>query len=156
MSTTAPRTANFQNRNHVWRFRVIVVRDLQSTQQIGNSAIRVLVQERIHDLGGEAFDTAALGYFLVIEAGDSIEAISAQIGFNILHNRLTGVRYDSPSFTGSFEFIEEFPPCYDMVFILSDDGFGIEVFVSKGEGLNGELHAMCRKYAYLAPPEDAL
>jgi len=134
---------------------VIVVRDLQSTQQIGNPAIRELVQKRIHDLGGEAFDTDALGYFLVIEAGDSLEAIHAQIGFNILHNRITGVRYDSPGFIGSFEFIEEFPACYDMVFILSDEGFGIEVFVSKGEGINNELHAMCRKYAYLPPPEDA-
>jgi hypothetical protein len=155
MSTTGPLTANSQNRNHAWRYRVIVVRDLQSTQQIGNPAIRELVQQRIHDLGGEAFDTAALGYFLVIEAGDSIEAISAQIGFNILHNRITGVRYDSPAFTGSFEYIEEFPACYDMVFILSDDGFGIEVFVSKADGINAELHAMCRKYAYLAPPADA-
>lgn len=134
---------------------MIVVRDLQSIHQISNPAIRDLVQQRINDLGGEAFDTDAIGYFLVVEAGDTIEAIHAQVGFSILHNRFTGVRYDSPGFTGSFEFIEEFASCYDMVFVLDDSGIGIEMFVVKEAGIDADLVAMCRTYAYLAPPEDA-
>lgn len=134
---------------------MIVIRDFQSVQQISNPAIRDLVQQRINDIGGAAFDADALGYFLVVEAGDPIDAIHAQIGFNILHNRFTGVRYDSPGFTGSFEFIEEFASCYDMVFVLDDSGIGIEVFVPKEEGIDADLTAMCRMYAYLAPLEDA-
>lgn len=134
---------------------MIVVRDLQSTIQISNPAIRALVQQRTNDLGGEAFDSEALGYFLVIEPGDTIEAIHAKVGFNILHNRFTGVRYDGPGFTGSFEFIEELASCFDMVFVLDDSGIGIEVFVPKEEGIDADLMAMCRMYAYSAPPEDA-
>lgn len=131
------------------------IRDLQSTHQISNPAIRGVVQQRINDLGGEGFDTDALGYILVVEPGDTIKAIHAQVGFNILHNRFTGVRYDHPGFTGSFEFIEEFPACYDLVFVLDDSGFGIEMFVPKEEGIDADLIAMCRMYAYQAPPEDA-
>lgn len=134
---------------------MIVVRNIQSTRQISNAAIRHLVQLRINDLGGEAFNADALGYFLVVEAGDTIKVIGAQVGFNILHNRFTGVRYDSPGFTGSFEFIEEFPSCYDMVFVLDDSGIGIELFVPKEEGIDADLNGMCRMYAYQAPPEDA-
>jgi hypothetical protein len=88
---------------------VIVVRDLKETNQISNTAIRELVRQRMDDLGGDDFDTDALGYFMVIESGDTIEAINAQVGFNILHNRFTGARYDQPGFTPSFEFVEEFP-----------------------------------------------
>ncbi len=98
---------------------MIVVRNLQSTHQINNPEIRQLVQERINDLGGEAFDTTALGYFLVIEPRDTLDAIDTQLGFSILANRFTGIAYDQPGFTPSFEFMEQFPSCYDMVFIVS-------------------------------------
>ena len=130
-----------------------VVKDLQSTHQINNPAIRVLVQQRINDIGGEAFDSTELGYFLVIEAGDTIEAIQKQIGFNVLCNRFTAIRFDATGFTPSFEFIQEFASCYDLVFILSDDGFGVELFIPKMGGVDADLLAMCRMFAF---KEDAI
>ena len=133
---------------------MIVVRDLSTIDQISNPAIRELVQQRINDLGGEAFDSNELGYFLVVEAGDTIEAIQAQLGFDLLRNRFTGIPFNATGFTPSFEFIEEFPACYDMVFVLDDTGIGIELFVPKKEGINSDLTAMCRMFAYTAPPED--
>ena len=133
---------------------MIVVRNLQSTYQISNPAIRGLVQQRINDLGGEAFDAQAIGYFLVVEAGDTIESIHAQVGFSILHNRFTGIRFDATGFTPLFEFIEEFPDCYDMVFVLDDSGIGVELFVPKDEGIGTDLLAMCRMFAFLSPPEE--
>ena len=127
---------------------MIVVRDLLSTQEIKRMQIKQLVQQRINDLGGEALDFNELGYFLVVEAGDTIEDIQTQVGFNILHNRFTGVRFNATGFTPSFEFIEEFPSCYDMVFVLSDDGMGVEVFVSRVEGVNPDLIAMCQMFSF--------
>ncbi len=121
---------------------MIVVRSLQSTHQISNPVIRALVQQRINDLGGEAFDADSLGYFLVIEAGDTIEAISTQVGFNILQNRFTGIRFDDTGFTPSFEFIQEFAACYDMVYVIDDSGYGVELFVPKEEGIDPDLIAI--------------
>ena len=126
---------------------MIIVKTIAAIQKISNTAVRKLVQERINDLGGAAFDAAKLGYFLVIESGDAIEAITAQLGFAILCNRFTGARYDQTGFTPSFEFVEAFPACYDMVFILSDDGYGVEVFVQIASGVSPELLAMCQRYA---------
>ena len=134
---------------------MIVVRDHSTIDQISNPAIRELVQQRINDLGGESFDSNELGYFLVVEAGDSIEAIRATVGFYILHNRFTGIRFNATGFTPSFEFIEEFPACYDMVFVLDDTGIGVEIFVPKEEGIDPDLIGMCRMYSNKAPLEDA-
>ena len=134
---------------------MIVVRDLSTIDQISNLQIRELVQQRINDLGGEAFDSNELGYFLVVESSDTLEALSAQLGFDILRNRFTGIRFNDSGFTPSFEFIEEFPACYDMVFVLDDTGIGVEIFVPKEEGIDPDLIAMCRMFAYTAPPEDA-
>ena len=134
---------------------MIVVRDHSTIDQISNPAIRELVQQRINDLGGEAFDSNELGYFLVVESSDTLEAWSAQLGFDMLRNRFTGIRFNATGFTPSFEFIEEFPACYDMVFVLDDTGIGVEIFVPKEEGIDPDLIAMCRMYAYTAPPEDA-
>jgi hypothetical protein len=83
-----------------------------------------------------------------------VEAIQGEIGFDILRNRFTGILFNATGFTPSFEFVEEFPACYDMVFVLDDSGIGIELFVPKEEGIDTDLIAMCRMYAYKAPTED--
>jgi hypothetical protein len=127
-----------------------IVRDLPTAALIRNPKIRQLVQQRIADLGGESFDTNELGYFLVIEPGDTLDAVATQLGFSILSNRLTFIRYDQEGFTPSFEFIEDFGYCYDMVFVISDDGYGIEVFVEQAIGVDTNLLAMCARYA--TPP----
>lgn len=134
-------------RNLTWRHLVIVVRNPTHIDQISNAEIRELVQPRINDLGGPAFDAAELGYFLIVESGDTLEAISEQMGFPILCNRITGIPWDQTGFTPSFEFVEEFPACFDLVFIYSDDGFGVELFVPRAEGVEPELLAMCQRYA---------
>jgi hypothetical protein len=134
---------------------VIVVRDHSTIDQISNPAIKELVLARINDLGGFAFDADELGYFLVVESSDTLEAWSAQLGFDLLRNRFTGIRYDQADFTPSFEFIEEFPSCFDIVFVLSDDGMGVELFVPKEAGIDPDLIGMCRMYSNKAPLEDA-
>ena len=124
-----------------------IIHALLSTMQISDRAIRKLVQQRIDDLGGDKFDAAELGYFLIVESGDSLDTINTQIGFNILANRFTGIRYDEVGFTPSFEFIEEFSACYEMVFILDDSGYGVDIFISRGTGVDPDLLAMCQRYA---------
>ena len=126
---------------------MIIIRDLSAIHRIGNSEIRELVRQRMDDPGGGACGASALGYFLVVESGDTIEAITAQVGFAMLCNRFTGIRYDQTGFTPSFEFVEEFSACYDMVFILSDDGYGVEVFEKKAKGEPPDRLATCQRYA---------
>ena len=129
-----------------------VVRDQHSAHQISNPNIKQLVQKRINDLAGQGIGEWEFGYFLVIEFTDTIQAIKAQVGFDILCNRFTGIRYDQAGFTPSFEFIEEFPSCYDMVVLQGDSGAGVEVFIPKEDGIDPDLIAMCQRYAVQAAP----
>jgi hypothetical protein len=131
---------------------LIVVHDHSNIDQISNSAIKDLIRKRIDSLN--ELDAADLCNILVVEGSDTLESLSEQLTFNLVCNRFTGIRYEQADFTPSFEFIEEFPSCYDIVFVLDDTGIGIELFVPKEEGIDSDLTAMCRMYAYKAPPED--
>ena len=135
---------------------MIVVLNPQSTLQIPDPDIRLFVQRRMFDLGGKNFDPRSSGFFIVIEKADTADALQEHLGFNLLHNRYSGFRYDQAGFTPSFEVVEEFPRYYDMVFILSDDGFGIELFVPKDESINADIIALCRKFAFKAEGQIAL
>ncbi|MBP8285450.1 MAG: hypothetical protein KAX57_01280 [Rhodoferax sp.] len=73
-----------------------------------------------------------LGYILIVELGDTLANLDAQLGFPILANR--------------HESVLEHTHWYELVYVLGQDGFGIEVFVPKGIDLP-ELLAMCRLYA---------
>ena len=125
---------------------MIVVHDHSNRDQISNIEIKDLIRKRIDSFN--ELDAADLCNILVVEGSDTLESLSAQLTFNILCNRLTGIRFDQVGFTPSFEFIEEFPSCFDMVFVLSDDGFGVELFVPKEKGINSELIAMCRTFTF--------
>lgn len=123
-----------------------IIRDLLSTEQISDPAIRKLVQQRINELGGDKFNATELGYFLVIEPGDSLDTIGAQLGFPVLANRVSGILFGEPGFAPSFEFVEAIGNCYDVVIIVDDSGFGIELFVP-ALGAPAELLEMCKRYA---------
>ena len=123
-----------------------VIRNLSEAERIHHLPIRQLVQQRIHDLGGEDFDSESIGYFLVVEVGDTLQALETQLGFDITANRYSGVRYDQPGFTPSWEFLESFPDCWDAVWILGDS-YGVEIFISKDTAIDPDVQAMCAMYS---------
>jgi hypothetical protein len=131
---------------------MIVVKSLSETHHISNTTIRELVQQRINDLGGDTFDASTTGYFLVVEDGDTLAALSAQVGFPILCNRMTGIRYDQAEFTPSLEFVELIGEIFDAVWILDDSGFGVEIFLQIGDGVDPDLLAMLKHYALRGAP----
>lgn len=127
---------------------MIVLRDPTAIEAIQQPEIRSLATRRFQMLSQEEpFDSDVMGYFLVVEAGDAAAAVSEQVGFDVLTNRYTGARFYEPGFTRSFEVLEEHRTCYELVFVLSDDGFGVEVFVPKEGGIDPDLLAMCAMHA---------
>ena len=144
--TTNLLIAGYRNKNHALRCHLIVVHDHSNIDQISNIAIKDLIRKRIDSLND--LDAGELCNILVVDGSDTLESLSEQLTFNILCNRLTGIRFDQEGFTPSFEFIEEYPSCFDMVFVLGDDGFGAELFVPKEKGINSELIAMCQTFTF--------
>ena len=122
---------------------MLVINDPSTLAQVTDPDVRDLIRRRIDEYGSDA----GLATFVVVEPGDPIGALDAQLGFPILTNRNDGKRYGEPEFRPSFEVLEEHPGCYEMVFVLADYGDGVLVFIPKHDGVNGELLSLCAEYA---------
>jgi hypothetical protein len=123
-----------------------IIRDPADVASIADPELQALVQKTIAALSEDyPYDPDVLGYFLLVEPGDTIATLNAQIGFDILANRWTGIRFDQPGYSQAFEILDEHANWFEMVFIISDDGYGIEVLIPKSVVLP-ELLAMCAKH----------
>ena len=105
--------------------------------QIIRTATDAIADPELRALVGSVFDTVAdcpeiLGFVLVVEPGDTIANIDALLRFPILD--------------GGHEFIVEHAEYFELVYVLGQDGSGIEVFVPKTADLP-ELLAMCIQQA---------
>ena len=83
---------------------------------------------------------------------DSLDDLSAQRGFPILASQWGDIAFGQAGFTPSFELIEEHAHWFEMVFVISDDGYGIEVFVLK---TGGDPELLALRVAYARPQEHA-
>jgi hypothetical protein len=124
-----------------------VIRAPEEARELGIEEVRSLVDQRITTLSeDEPYDPDVHGYFIVLEPEDSTAAANQQLGFSMLCNRMDGVRFGEPGFAPSFELVEEHSRYYEMVFVLSDDGHGVVIFVPK-DHVDPELLALCKRYA---------
>ncbi len=128
-----------------------VLRDRASIARLTDANLRALIEDCVQALiDVDDFSDSELRYVLTIvavEPGDALEPIEAQLGFPILSNRFDDTRFGDAAFTPCFELLEEHDGFYEIVFVLSDDGFGVEVFVPKQPGVHSDLLAMCAAYA---------
>jgi hypothetical protein len=121
---------------------MLLIKDLLSVSQLPDSNLRDLLTARARELqpylDGE--DLSELVTFLVLEPGDSLTAIDELLGFRLLGDEIR-----------RFELITDHSAWYEIVFILSDDGAGIEVFVPKHIAIDPELLRMCADHALPLP-----
>ena len=127
---------------------MLVLRSPGEVSRIADAEIRPLVALRFAQVcAGESHDPDRYGYMIVVERGDSIAAIEREGGFPLLTDSFGETRFGDPEFTPAAEVIEDHRSCYELVFIFTDDGYGIEIFVPKLDGIDQELLAMCRQFA---------
>lgn len=119
---------------------MLVIRDL-ATDAVANAIADPELRRLIHQSAdrllsqfepGE-YSLEELCFFIVVEPGDTVGEIDDRLGRSILDTRP--------------ELVLEHPDWYQLVFVLSDDGFGVEVFVPKTAGVEPDLLALCATYA---------
>ena len=109
---------------------MIRLNDLASIGQwpaLGQRALFLRTLERITQ--GEVYDASAHGFFLVVEAGEGLDDIGNAIGRTVDYSR--------------WEYLEEHPDCYELVCVLSDDGFGVVVIMPKDVVVDSGLALVC-------------
>jgi len=127
---------------------MLVISDPSTLSTVRDPEVRRLIERRIEEYGPDA----DLATFVVVEAGDPLGALDAQLGFPILSNRFDGARHGDPGFSPSFELAEDHGAFFELLFVLADYGDGVIVLVPKGDGVNGALLSLCAEYA--APASD--
>ena len=116
--------------------------------RIAEPDLRQLVAQRFVQIcAGEPYDVDMHGYMIVVEPGDSVAALEDECSCPILHNLFDETRFGEPGYAPSFEHLEDRGCCYEMVFILSDDGSGVSIFIPKTAGIDPELLSLCAAYA---------
>ena len=117
-----------------------------AAQTYPDPALRTLLAKRIEQLTGDD-DLSEVVNFLVIEPGDLLADIDAALGFPILENLVDGTVFGDPEFTPSFEWMKCHCCWFEIVYLLTDDGFGTIVLVQDHPGIVFDLHALCLEYA---------
>jgi hypothetical protein len=131
---------------------MLVLRNPDLTRNIDDPHLRVLIEQRFEDIcAGEEYEDDVHGFMIVVEPGDSSEALEAESSCPILHNLFGDARFGDPTFQPCFEVLEEHAGCYELVFVPGDGDFGIVIFIPKAEGVDPELLALCARYAVPAP-----
>lgn len=84
--------------------------------------------------------------FIIVEPGEGEREVADALGFSPLQNVVDGARFGDPDFTPSWEWAGCHGRWFELVYILSDDGFGIIVFVPDDPSIEFDLHALCLEH----------
>jgi hypothetical protein len=104
--------------------------------------ITTLIQQRLSDLlqdddsSMEQLTMEELVFFVVLDPGETIPQLMEALGTDLL--TVDGCPL--------WEFIEEHPTCYEFVIVMSDSGFGSEVFIPRA-GIDSDLLVLCQLHA---------
>lgn len=106
--------------------------------------LKSLLWKRVCQLGSYGFD---LAHFIVVQPGDSLDAVTKALGFSPLSNPVDGCVWPDPDFTPGWEWIENHGHAYEAVFIFDDSGFGRVLLIEACEGQDQRLLQLCTQYA---------
>lgn len=94
------------------------------------SELGELIGRRIEELAEYAeADLAALINILVLEPSDDLATVNAELGFALLSRQCDA--------------IESHPAWFELTLVLSDDGFGVVIYVPKQKESDPGLLAYC-------------
>lgn len=114
--------------------------------------LRQLLSQRMHQLRSNfEGDLEDIVHFLIVEPGDTPREVEAELGFSPLRNMVDGLCFGDPDFSPSCEWIQCHGRWFELVYILSDDGFGAIVWIANDPGTEFDLHSLCLEYA-CSPP----
>ncbi len=105
--------------------------------------LKRLVIKRRDQLGG---DFGGQARFVIVQPGDSLAALEAELNFSVFQHPGDGTRLVDPDFTHRWQWIEDHGHCFELVFIMTDDGFAHLVIVQNLQGVDLALLKLCRLY----------
>ena len=135
-----------------------ILNDPSALAALPPGVVRMLLHKRFAELSeDEPYDPAVNGFFIVVEAGDGIDAVEQQSGCRLLSNRFSDGRFGDANFVPDWECLtfhagrDGSPGCFEIVFVLGDDGYGVEILIPLQRGIDPALLALCLTYSSPSP-----
>jgi hypothetical protein len=123
------------------------IRGPDQARHIDDPDIRRLVEERFDQIrNGDEYDPDIHGVMIVVEPGDTLDSLEEESGLPIATNPFDGARFPDSDFVPVCEYLEEHPQCYEMMFLFSDDGAGVNFFVPK-RGIDADVLSLCARFS---------
>jgi hypothetical protein len=124
------------------------IRGPDQARRIDDPDLRRLVEQRYAEVcNGESYDREIHGEIIVVEPGDTLATAEGQSGVPIASNPFDDSRFPDPDFVPVCEYLEEHSHCYELLFMFSDDGAGINFFVPKSPGIDADLLELCARFS---------
>jgi len=99
------------------------------------------------------YDLTELTHILVIQPGDSEEAIVGEIGLSPLANPIDGARYGGAGFCPYWDLLVNHNGWFELIITIGDSGFAYILFIQDAAGVDPLLLQLCRSFA-LRPEEN--
>ena len=136
---------------------MIIITDPKQVSSIADPPLRHIIEQRIQGIEECCpWDANELGPIIVIESGDTPDSLAAVMGFSILSGLFDDSRFGDDNFAPGFEFAESHGNAdghahgdqfFELVYIVSDSGYGFDIFVPNATGIDPVLLTFCRTYA---------
>ncbi len=82
-----------------------------------------------------------------MQPGDSMTALERELGFSVFANQVDGSEFCDPEFSPGWEWLADHGHCFEMVFVMTDDGFAHVALIENSQGVDPELLQLCTVYA---------
>ena len=105
--------------------------------------LKRLLIERCDQLNGRIEGESR---FVVVQPGDSLKALEQELGLDLFTDA-DGLSFGDPGFSGRWEWLAFHGHCFEMVFIMTDDGFAHVVLIQNSPMQNRDLRALCLTFA---------
>jgi hypothetical protein len=125
-----------------------LIRDTASLAMVSQShpdpELRSILTARLLELSDYGMDDIGeLAHFIVMEEGDHMADLEALLGFPVLSDPPIWEVIESESYLN----------WYALVYVLGQDGFGVETFIPKELTSAPDLMAICKEHTHHPPPD---
>jgi hypothetical protein len=110
-------------------------------------ALRRLLTLRRDQLAEDGLDLDEIVHIIVVRPGDTLAEVEAEAGVAIATNLVDGSRLGDPEFEPLFENVTRKDGWLEAVMILSDDGFGLVLFVPDTIDVDPAISLLLRRHA---------